>query len=170
LSGGTRATGDEVRHSHHLAMHCVAGDQFGVLCRKFGGKIRPQISHVVCEDSQPDNIDSQDIGSGAALPQYLACQFQLCLRRERGRQGFGRWMAIPVSLLNSRNSRSALHISSGCNHSRSRKVTVTGAGLRHATELWRVGSDAHKAVTRSVLRIGSGKRPRVRPSALAERI
>src|SRR5262249_59243795 len=40
----------------------------------------------------------------------------------------GGWMAIPVSLLNSRNSRSALSNSSGCNHHACRNVTVAGAG------------------------------------------
>src|SRR5262249_31813525 len=40
----------------------------------------------------------------------------------------GCWMAIPVSPVNSRNSRSALGNSSGCNHHAPRKVTVTGAG------------------------------------------
>src|SRR5262245_20515661 len=37
-------------------------------------------------------------------------------------------MAIPVSMVNSSNSRSALGNSSGCNHHAPKKVTVTGAG------------------------------------------
>src|SRR6516225_10956764 len=37
-------------------------------------------------------------------------------------------MATPVSLVNSRNSRSVVGNSSDCNHHAPRKVTVTGAG------------------------------------------
>src|SRR5262249_61394574 len=45
----------------------------------------------------------------------------------------GGWVAIPVSLLNSRKSRSALGNSSGGNHHACRNVTVSGAGAGLAT-------------------------------------
>jgi hypothetical protein len=61
-----------VRNSHNSATYCVTGHQLWYQQGDFSRQMRSQIDKILFESLRPDQVDTQDIRTGLALPQEFA--------------------------------------------------------------------------------------------------